>query len=509
MRKRTLLFLVLTVLLRPAQDATADKQKNGDNATVIKNVTVISPERSAPLAHAVVVVCDGTIAEVGTDVVAPEHAKVIDGHGGFLIPGLIDSHVHVGNMGPLDDDAIEKHPELLEAYHAQLPRSYLAFGFTTLVDLDLREKTLEWFNAAPTHPNLCSCGRGVRIVGGYMALKPPRDSAAANALNLVYQPEQTKDWPRNLNPADYTSARAVDRAKRAGAICLKVFVEPGFGGAAHWPTPGSKTLAALRAEASREKLALVVHANAIESWRAALDAHADVIAHGLWHWPGDQLNSTPPAEARDVIRAAANARVGVQPTLRAVYGDLSIFDKSSLNDPRLAEALPHTIVAYLKSDQGKAAQTVIANDYRKAIAKVVGSDSIDPLKAMSVGPQRATATLRIMLADDVKLLFGTDTPSNEGIGNPPGLNGRLELSHWADAGVPLSRILCAATWDNAVAFGLSDRGTIEPGKRADLLLLRENPLQTIRGYDTIEMVFLNGEPLSRASLLPPNPSNHE
>src|SRR6266498_5314385 len=81
--------------------------------------------------HAVVVVRDGRIAEVGTDLVAGPHAKHIDGRGGFLIPGLIDSHVHVGNMGPLDDDAIEKHPELLEAYRAQLPRSYLAFGFTT------------------------------------------------------------------------------------------------------------------------------------------------------------------------------------------------------------------------------------------------------------------------------------------------------------------------------------------------------------------------------------------
>jgi hypothetical protein len=49
---------------------------------------------------------------------------------------------------------------------------------------------------------------------------------------------------------------------------------------------------------------------------------------------------------------------------------------------------------------------------------------------------------------------------------------------------------------------------VEPGKRADLLL-RENPRQAIRGWDAIEIVFLNGEPLSRASLLPPNPSNHE
>src|SRR5205807_7121671 len=144
---------LIAAVLNSFAGANVAKPKVVNDGTVIKNVTVISPERSAPLAHAVVVVRDGRIEEVGTDFVAG--AKQIDGHGGFLIPGLIDSHVHVGNMGPLDDDEIEKHPDLLEAYRAQLPRSYLAFGFTSLVDLDLREKTLDWFNATPVHPNLC------------------------------------------------------------------------------------------------------------------------------------------------------------------------------------------------------------------------------------------------------------------------------------------------------------------------------------------------------------------
>jgi imidazolonepropionase-like amidohydrolase len=99
------------------------------------------------------------------------------------------------------------------------------------------------------------------------------------------------------------------------------------------------------------------------------------------------------------------------------------------------------------------------------------------------------------------LLFGTDTPSNEGIGNPPGLNGRLEIGHWADAGVALSRILSAATLDNAVAFGMSDRGTIEVGKRADLLLMKNDPLKSVAAYDSIETVFLNGEAIARASLV--------
>ena len=471
-----------------------------DDGTVIKNVTLISPERAAPLAHAAVVVRDGRITKVGTNLVAGPHAKQIDGQGGFLIPGLIDSHVHVGNQGPLDEDAIEKHPELLEAYRKQLPRSYLAFGVTTLVDLDLREKSLAWYNATPLHPNLCSCGRGVHIAGGYGAPQIPKDPAAANASNIVYEPEHEKDWPKNLDPHDYSPARAVDRAKQVGAICLKVFYEPGFGGAADWPVFSPATITALRTEASRQGLVLVVHANAIESWRAALEAHADVIAHGLWHWPGDKLSAIPAPEARDVIKQAAAAHVAVQPTLQVVFGDLSIFDKSLLYDPRLSEALPTSVIAYLQSNEGKSGQQTMANEYRQAIAALIGKD-VDPLTVMSIYPERAMATMKMMLQENVKLLFGSDTPSNEGIGNPPGLNGRLELGHWAEVGVPLSRILRAATIDNATAFGMSDRGTIEVGKRADLLLLRDNPLKTIAAYDTIDTIFLNGQPLSRGSLV--------
>jgi len=504
MRVRALVWFLplIAAVLNSFAGANVAKPKVVDDGTVIQNVTVISPERSAPLAHALVVVRDGQIAEVGTDLVAGEHAKQIDGRGGFLIPGLIDSHVHVGNMGPLNDDEIEKHPDLLAAYRAQLPRSYLAFGFTTLVDLNLREKTLDWFNATPVHPNLCHCGRGVHVVGGYGALQTPKDTASAIAANIVYEPDQAKDWPSNLDPKDYTPERVVDRVANAGAICLKVFVEPGFGGAAHWPVPQPATLAALRAEASRRRLVLVVHANALESWRAGLDAHADVIAHGLWHWPGKQLDPSPPREAREIIKTAANAHVGVQPTLQAVYGDLSIFDKSLLHDPRLKESLPGVLIAYLKSDEGKTAQSAVAIEYKQAIAKFFGSDSIDAPKVMSIAAQRASATLRMMVAENVKLLFGTDTPSNEGIGNPPGLNGRLELHRWVEAGVPLPEILRAATLDNAVAFWLADRGTIEPGKRADFLLLRENPLKSIAAYDSIDSIFLAGEPLPRASLLP-------
>ena len=75
------------------------------------------------------------------------------------------------------------------------------------------------------------------------------------------------------------------------------------------------------------------------------------------------------------------------------------------------------------------------------------------------------------------------------------------MNHWYEAGVPLARILRAATIDNAAAFRMSDRGTIEVGKRADLLLLRQNRLENVAAYDTIDTIFLDGQPVSRASLV--------
>jgi imidazolonepropionase-like amidohydrolase len=61
--------------------------------------------------------------------------------------------------------------------------------------------------------------------------------------------------------------------------------------------------------------------------------------------------------------------------------------------------------------------------------------------------------------------------------------------------------LRAATLDNANALGLShELGSIEVGKSADLLLLKDNPLENVSAYDSIETIFLKGEPIAREAL---------
>ncbi|HXW56011.1 MAG TPA: amidohydrolase family protein [Candidatus Cybelea sp.] len=478
-----------------AGGAGLSKPRVVDEGTVIADVTLISPERQAPWAHAAVVIREGRIAEVGADIVAGPHAKRIDGRGRFLVPGLIDSHVHVGHSAALDDDAIAAHPELWAAYRAQVPRAYLAFGFTSIVDLDLMPGDKAWFEGAPLRPGLYSCGRGIKVPGGYMAFDLPAPSAV-NFPNLVYDPQEAAHWPPSLNPADYTPERAVERAADEGAICVKAFVESGFG-TFNWPFLHTETLRQIRTAATNHKLILMVHANSVDSWRSAIDAHADVIAHGLWVWPGDPADSVPPEIVRDVIAAAASRRVHVQPTIETVAGERAMFDPRLLDDPRLALALPRSVIAYLRSDEGVKARTALVDGYRKAAPP----PGFEPL--LAAGIERARATFKIMLKDDVRLIFGSDTPGVEGFGNPPGLNGRLEMQNWADLGAPLSLILRAATLENATTLGLSrDLGSIEVGKRADLLLLRENPLANVSAYDSIETIFLNGEPTARETLRP-------
>src|SRR3984957_6261802 len=197
------LSAILGALVASSTECAAHSQSPVDHELVIQNVTLISPERSAPMYHADVVLRDGRIAEIGTHLLPSSHALRVDGSGRFLIPGLIDSHVHAGHSAALDDDTIDAHPELWFAYRAQLPRAHLSFGFTTIVDLDLTPSDQSWFEGTPLHPRFYSCGRGIKVAGGYMAFNVPLLSSQ-KFPNLVYEPKEAEHWPKSLDPADYT-----------------------------------------------------------------------------------------------------------------------------------------------------------------------------------------------------------------------------------------------------------------------------------------------------------------
>lgn len=106
-----------------------------------------------------------------------------------------------------------------------------------------------------------------------------------------------------------------------------------------------------------------------------------------------------------------------------------------------------------------------------------------------------------LASKDANFLFGTDTPSSPTYGNLPGLNGYLEMKQLRQAGMSLAQIFKAATINNAREFRMDSRlGTIEPGKIANLVLMRKSPLESVDAYDTITTVILHGKPIPRESL---------
>lgn len=124
------------------------------------------------------------------------------------------------------------------------------------------------------------------------------------------------------------------------------------------------------------------------------------------------------------------------------------------------------------------------------------------VKLYEQGPMRRVRQVTAYLAaKDANFLFGTDTPSSPTYGNLPGLNGYLEMKQLQKSGLSLAQIFQAATINNAREFKLqSDLGTIEPGKIANLILLKKSPLESVDAYDSITTVFVHGNAIPRETL---------
>jgi imidazolonepropionase-like amidohydrolase len=472
----------------------------------IEHVTVVSPERATALRDAEVVVRKGRITAIspggGGKRAAPKSpALIIDGHGLYLTPGLIDSHVHLGDIPGMNEEQEARHPDIARAAREQIPRSFLLHGFTTLVDLISTPEGMARWKAHELVPDTYFCG-GAALMDGYPMNWLPKPERYQRAPYMLIEPGT--EAPAGIDPTMHTPAAVVTRMKADGAICVKTFFERGFGSAHNLPVPKVATIRELVRAAHAAGLPVLIHANSSDAQAFAVEAGVDIIAHGLWNWRDTPPTTTgiTPAIKKILDGVVLAGNIGWQPTIQVLYGERDLFDPRYLDNPPLAQVLPASLIEWYRTPEGQWFHDTLAEGYPKAkgqdpkaLEAVVSEDYAVPLGRV----EHATSYLA---THGARLRVGTDTPSAPTYANPPGLNGWLEMQRLVEANVTPAQIFQAATLSNARALRLDgDIGTVSVGKKANLLLLRADPTQTVQAYSNIAKVILGGRVLEPEGLV--------
>jgi hypothetical protein len=236
-----------------------------------------------------------------------------------------------------------------------------------------------------------------------------------------------------------------------------------------------------------------LHANSFEAQQFAVDADVDVIAHGMWNWGALDRHPELPPEIKTLLDRIVQKRTGYQATIQVMGGLRACFDPEYLKMPAIPQVVPVARLAWFNSPEGKWFGKEIDED---------NTPDADMRQGFDRGPiRRVRQVFGYLAARNANFLFGTDTPSAPTYGNLPGLNGYLEMQQLHDAGLSLEQIFRTTTINNAREFKLDSQvGTIEPGKIANLILLRKSPLESVDAYDSIVSVWVHGRPISRDSL---------
>jgi imidazolonepropionase-like amidohydrolase len=404
----------------------------------------------------------GPTAETGI----PPTARVVDGGGRYLMPGLWDMHTHVYAISPMLD----------------LPL-YIAYGVTNVRDMLSCPVPGDPFISCPedkrrwTAEALAGERVGPRIMGSA--------SFMANGPVIL---DRMPDLPSFFGTATPEDSRAFVRHFSGKVDAIKVY--NGIPRQSYF---------ALTDEARRLGIDVVGHRpHAVSAVEAAANQksieHARFILHesfdgsdelrargGTGSWEEDRqrmLDEHDPRKAEAIFAAMAREGTWYVPTHLTRWADAYANETSVREDPLLRYLHPlmkwqwlEDINRTLSDDPSRQARKTYRAFYRKGLE-------------LTGAAHRA----------GVKVLAGTDYIV-------AGADLHRELEQLVLAGLTPAEALYAATLAPAEYFGAQERfGSVTAGKMADLILLRANPLDDIRNTQRIESVIFNGNLYDRDKL---------
>lgn len=488
---RCAIALIAWLLAPLASAAGADL----DADLVIRNARIISGATPQPTAPTDVAIANGRIIQVGE--YAHTATREIDATGQFLLPGLIDSHVHLRDVPGFNGDP-QQHEELLAEADRQIPRSYLYFGFTTLLDMASGPASMQGWNEHPVAPTALYCSP-VTIPNGYPLawLDEHEQFQPWNLRYMLFDERKAEKYPADFDPNQHTPAAVVDKAVADGASCIKFYFETGFGRLKDLPVPTITLARELVAAAHRHDLPVFLHGNAQASYEFGMAAGVDVMAHGMWHW--SDLSLDDPDSVTGFARNFASKNIAVQPTIQVIYGEKEMFNPNFFDNPQVRAAIPAALMAWYQTDAGQWMKQELANNFPPTDDPNARYQQIANAYATPISQASTMSTA--IARHGGRLHFGSDTPSGPFYTQFPGINARQEMDRWIEAGQSAEALFVALTVGNAELLRMEGEiGSVETGKQADLLLLKENPLKGVKAYDTISTVILDGEVIEREVL---------
>jgi imidazolonepropionase-like amidohydrolase len=393
----------------------------------------------------------------GDSTAIPKAARLVDGRDKYLIPGLWDMHVHeiFGAWLPEDEKIT--------------PVLFVANGVTGVRDMGGDLEALKRWRARIAEGKLL--GPRMVISGPMLDGPVPQFPSSAPVKDAADGRRIVDELQRNgadfikiqsLVPRDGYFA-AVDEAKKVGIV---------FAG--HVPDKVRATEASNAGQKSIEHLTGV--------FEGCSTVEDELMAAPRGPGRGKFLSTYDPARAKALIALFAKNRTWQVPTLYWERGEWLIEQTSAGPDP-LAKYAP---VAWR------------VRAWPMFTAGIEKDLSTDPFADREKFFQAELKMVGEMNRAGVPILAGTDTAA--GVRVYPGFSLHEELELLVQAGLTPMEALQAATLNAGKYLGLADTGTIEKGKRADLVLLDANPLEDIRNTRKIESVVLAGRYFSRADL---------
>lgn len=412
---------------------------------LIRDVTLLDGT-GAPARHGVSVrIRDGRVVAIHSRAPRVVAAKVIDGRGKFLIPGLIDTHIHLqGGRVPVPGGGVRIDRELaIRTLHG-----YLYSGVTSVVD----------------QGNAADFIFGLRSEERAGTLLAPRIFATGANITV---PKGYGDNAFSIKVGDLAADRATLAAHFARRPDIQKFLydELGTFGAPKAPVLPDDIYAAVVSMAREAGIRTTVHVVDGQGARKSLQAGIEAFSHTVRAGVND-----------DTVALLRERQVAVSSTLAVLTHIARVADHPEFLQGDLFKA---TIDAEQLAEQAGA-------ERQRYISTGMSA------RFQSMLPQMFSTAKRMHEAG-VTIALGTDRTFGASV------HMELELLH--EAGIPVADLLRIATLNGAIYLGRErELGSIEPGKLADLLLLEADPSQDVAAYQRIAAVFKEGRLIDRAML---------